>query len=449
MTDATMQLLAEFRSEVPVPDSEATNRAYRRIVGSARVAGPKPTFRRLIARRRLTAALVLGALVFTAAGVAAVTAPWWQSGGPPVDPQQVVAVARDNLPAHVDVARARTVVTAGNAALVAVPLDATGYCLIPAIDGQATLGAQCEYQVTDPQSGDDDRTISVTRHASGDTRAAWIVYGRITDPRATQIDLGPFSLDLAAGGFFLGQVPQAQWAQLSGSATSGAILDGSGAVLHRGCIDWASEPVGGATAGDGEYPLPLWNASTGGTCARQRPPAQPVIDLSRATKLFDVRLIHDDGPWKAGETITMERAPRSDGTTCLVASGPGNHGEGRGGEFTNACAATAGATSTQPISVTFGATLTHLDGKAAYVWEISGTTEPQIAKLELRSDTATTSVPSGGGFFFAQLPTTSPGPQKGTVTMPPGKWLLVGLDITGRQVAQVDLPAARRQATPH
>jgi hypothetical protein len=64
-------------------------------------------------------------------------------------------------------------------------------------------------------------------------------------------------------------------------------------------------------------------------------------------------------------------------------------------------------------------------------------------------DTPTTPVSFGGGFFFAQLPATSPGPQKGTVSMPPGQWLLVGLDATGHQVAEVDLVAAHRHASPH
>jgi hypothetical protein len=449
MTDNTMQLLTDFRGEIPLPDHEATRSAYERIVATTSAQGHVLT--RLIGRKRLTLALAAGALILAAASVAAVKeAPWWQNGAPPVDPQEVVSVASDNLPANVDVARARTVATAGDAALVAVPLNSTGYCLIPALDGRATLGAQCEYQVKNPQNGDDDRTISATRRANGDQPAAWIVYGRITDARAAKLDLGAFTLDLASGGFFLGQVPQAQWSQLSGSATSGTILDSSGDVLRRGCVNWASAPAG--SGGDGEYPLPLWSEQSGGTCKTQKPVTPPTVDLGAAKKVFDVTLTHNYSLWKAGQTITFEAAPRSDGTTCLVASGPGTAGTNHGLGFTNSCAATSDrANAKQPINVGLGAGLTHIGSNAVYTWDISGAVDPRsgITKLELRSDTSTTPVSFGNGFFFAQLPATSPGPQKGTVSMPPGQWLLVGLDATGHQVAEVDLVAAHRHASLH
>jgi hypothetical protein len=449
MTDNTMQLLTDFRSEIPLPDHEATRSAYERIV--ATTSTQRHFLPRLIGRKRLTLALAAGALILAAASVAAVKeAPWWQNGAPPVDPQEVVSVASDNLPANVDVARARTVVTVGDAALVAVPLNRTGYCLIPALDGRATLGAQCEYQVKNPQGGDDDRTISATRRANGDRPAVWIVYGRITDARAAKIDLGAFTLDLGSGGFFLGQVPQAQWSQLSGGATSGTILDSSGGVLRRGCVNWASAPTG--TGADGEYPLPLWSEQTGGTCKPQNPVTPPTVDLRAAKKVFDVTLTQNYSLWKAGQTITFEAAPRSDGTTCLVASGPGTAATNRGFGFTYSCAATSDqANAKQPINVGLGAGLTHVGSHAVYAWDISGAVDPGsgIAKLELRSGTSTTPVSFGGGFFFAQLPATSPGPQKGTVSMPPGEWLLVGLDATGHQVAEVDLVAAHRQASPH
>jgi len=450
MTDDTMTLLANFRSEIPLPDQATAQSTYDRIV--AATSAPHRLLPRIVGRTQLTLAFIAGALVVTAAAVAAVKeVPWWQSGGPAVDPQAVVAVASDNLPANVDVARARTVGAAGNAALVAVPLNRTGYCLIPALDGLATLGAQCEYQVTNPQRGDDDRTVSATRRPTSDQQAAWIVYGRITDPRAAKIDLGAFTLELASGGFFLGQVPQAEWARLSGSATSGAILNSSGAVLRRGCVNWASAPTSSSGAG-GEYPVPLWSDSNGGTCKPVKPSAPPTLNIGAAKKLFDVTLTQNYSLWKAGQTITFEAAPRSDGTTCLVVTGPGTAGTTSGYGFTNSCLATSSQTNTpQPINVGLGAGLTHIDGKAVYTWDISGSIAPgsAIAKLELRSGTSTTSVSLRGGFFFAQLPATSPGPQKGTISMPPGQWRLVGLDATGKQVAEVNLVALHQQASPH
>jgi hypothetical protein len=442
-----LQLLDEFRSEVPAADDATVERVLARITAGAPARRRSP-LQRFGRRQRLTLVIALAALLLAAASVAAVKeGPWWQSGGPPVDPQAVASVARDNMPASVKLADARTVVTSGDAALVAVPLNATGYCLIPAIGGHATLGAQCEYQVRNPERGDDDRTISVTRRAAGSDPAAWIVYGRITDPRATHIDLGPFALDLATGGFFLGEVPQGEWSRLSSSATSGAILDHSGGVLRRGCVNWAAAPVGATK--DGEYPVPLWTESTGSKCNVQKPAVLPTVDLGTAKKLFDVTLTQNYSIWKAGQTVTFEAAQRSDGTSCLVATGP----EAVGGvNFSNGCGADNASTSPQhPINVGIGAGLTHVDGKAVYTWDISGGVDPgsRIVKLELHSDSGTTPVSFAGGFFFAQFPVTTPGPQKGTVSMPPGKWLLLGLDAAGNQVAHVDLVASYRQATPH
>jgi hypothetical protein len=443
-----LQLLDEFRSEVPAADAATVERALARITAGA-AAPRRSRLGRLARRQRPTLVVALAALLLAAASVAAVKeGPWWQSGAPPLDPQAVASVARDNMPASVRVAEARTVVTAGDAALVAVPLNATGYCLIPAIGGRATLGAQCQYQVKSPERGDDDRSLSVTRRASGDEPAAWIVYGRITDPRARRIDLGPFALDLATGGFFLGEVPEADWSRLSGTVTSGSILDRSGAVLRHGCVNWAVAPVG--AAGDGEYPVPLWSESTGGTCEVQKPPVPPTVELGTAKELFDVTLTQNYGIWKAGQTLTFEAADRSDGTRCLVATGPQQSTKGL--DLSGGCGALgAGTSAERPIDVGIGAGLTHVDGRAVYTWDISGAVDPasKIVKLELRSDGGTTPVAFGGGFFFAQLPVTTPGPQQGTVAMPPGKWLLVGLDAAGRQVAQVDLVALHRQATPH
>lgn len=441
-----LRLLNEFRSEVPTADPAIVEDVLARITAGA------PTRRRsllgrLARRQRLTLLISATALLLAAGSVAAVKeAPWWQSGAPPVDPQAVASVARDNMPANVKLADARTVVTSRDAALVAVPLNATGYCLIPAIDGRATLGAQCEYQVRNRERGDDDQTISATRGAHGADPAKWIVYGRITDPRATRIDLGPFALDLATGGFFLGQVPEDEWSRLSGSATSGSILDHSGAVLRRGCVNWAAAPT--STAKDGEYPIPLWTESTAGKCRVQKPPVLPTVDLATARKLFDVTLTQNYSIWKTGQTVTFEVAQRPDGTSCLLATGPPVGGV----NFTDGCGADSATTSPQhPINVAVGAGLTRVHGKAVYTWDISGAVDPdsKIVKLELHSDSGTTPVTLGGNFFFGQFPVTTPGPQKGTMPMPPGNWVLAALNAAGNQVAQVDLVALHQQATPH
>ena len=121
MTDLTSHQLTQFRDDVPYPSAETTQRIYEQVASHSS------------ARRgvRTTLVVALGALLLAAAAVAAVKeVPWWQDGAPPVDPEAVASVARDNMPANVEVDRARTVATAGDAALIAVPLGTSGYSSI-------------------------------------------------------------------------------------------------------------------------------------------------------------------------------------------------------------------------------------------------------------------------------------------------------------------------------
>ncbi|MFL5928496.1 MAG: hypothetical protein ACJ77E_16315 [Gaiellaceae bacterium] len=447
MTDE-LTLLAEFRADVPFADPATTARIYREATLSR--SRSRSSRRRLIRRNRLTLALAATALVLAAAAVAAVKeVPWWQEGPPPVDPHAVASVAADNLPANVAVANARTVATAGDAALVAVPLGKTGYCLIPALGGRGNLGAQCQYRVTDPERGDDDRTVSATRPAAGDEPARWIVYGRITDPRAQTIDLGRLSLGLAPGGFFLANLPDNEWSALSGTASTGEIIGNSGSVLRYGCVDWGPAPDATGAAG-GESPQPLWrNTEKGASCRAQQAPAPPTIYLGQAKKLFDVTLAAPYSIWKGGETVTFEAAPASDGTTCVVVVGPGAPSS-----FDHGCAGVTvpPARAQRPaIDVALDAQLVHEDGKAFYAWAVTGSVDPSrgIAKLEVRSGSDVTAVTSGGGFFFTQLRETTPGPLKGTVPLPAGSWEVVGYDGAGTEVARVDLVELQHRASPH
>ena len=48
-----------------------------------------------------------------------------------------------------------------------------------------------------------------------------------------------------------------------------------------------------------------------------------------------------------------------------------------------------------------------------------------------------------------QLPTTTPGPVKGTVPLPVKTLAIAGYDASGKQVARVDLVAQYRRSTPH
>jgi hypothetical protein len=449
MTGADLDLLIAFRSEVPFPDAYTADKIFERVVsGDSR---GRLWFKRL-RRPRLTLAFAVATLVIAAGAVAAVKeVPWWKSGSPPVNPQSVVSVARDNLPANVVVAEARTVATADNAALVAVPLNKTGYCLIPSLAGTASLGAQCVYEVKNSQRGDEDITRSVTRHRTADDVGAWLIYGRITDPRAASIDLGTFSAVLKPGGFFLARVPDGQWGALGNSANPGRLLDSSGATLRRGCVNWGPSPTATSSTGSGSSSTPLWLESSG-PCRPQTAPPPTTIDFQHAAKLFDVTLTENYSVWKPGQTITFYAAPASDGTTCVAATGPGmpldqtatmmrGHG----------CLGTTLPRSvTEPLRVSIGAQLAHVEGKPVYVWDVSGSIDQKldIAKIQLQSPNGDTAVALGGGFFFGQFPETTAGPSPAPA-FPTGPHWLVAYDSSGNEVVRVDLNELHRQASPH
>jgi hypothetical protein len=443
MSEDALRFLSEFRAEVPFPADEVARTVYDRAVNT------KPQ-RPTLSRRRSVVAVVAALLVFSAAAVAAVReAPWWQSGTPPVDPEAVVSVARDNMPADVRVAEARTVVTDGDAALVAVPLDETGYCLIPALDDHASLGASCVYSVAHPERGDSDSSDTAVRAAKKDAAARWLAYGRITDPRAAKLDLGSFTVDLTPGGFFLARIPEGEWAKLSGTANPGAILDSSGAVLRRGCVNWGAAP-----GQDGQgFPVRsagvLWVDHASGECKPQTVPPPPMLDLSKATTLFDVTLTKPFSVWRPGDRVTFEEAPASDGSMCVVPRGPG---------FPVSAAAqgcswriTPPQAGTSPVEVDFGAQLAHAGGQAFYSWQITGSTDPaaKIARLTLSSPASSVDVTYRDNVFFVELPATTPGPRVGNIPFPDGPWTLTGYDATGNEVTHVDLNELHTRLSPH
>jgi hypothetical protein len=180
VTDHDDQLLLDFRSEVPLPDAETAARVRR-----AAMRTPAPRRVLGLRRRSVGIGLAAAALVLVGGSVAAVLQqPWWQGGESPVDPRSVALLARDNLPAKVDTSRARTVARVDEAALVAVPLDESGYCLVPSLGGRASFGGSCVYELVNPEQGGSDVTRSLAPHGG-----PWLVYGRIAHPRAAAIDL--------------------------------------------------------------------------------------------------------------------------------------------------------------------------------------------------------------------------------------------------------------------
>jgi hypothetical protein len=381
--------------------------------------------------------VLAAALVLVGGAVAAVTElPWWQAGSPPVDPQAVASIARANLPANVDASRARTVATAGDAALIAVPINESGYCLIPTLQGRGNLGGQCEYQLVDLEQGHSDRTTSLTRSDP----QAWIVYGRITDPRAAQIDLGAFTVPLATGGFFLAEVPEDRWPMLNGSANAGRVLDASGTTLRTGCVNWGPAPTS-PDAGRGG--VPLWRPSDA-PCKPERSPGRPTIDLDEAAKLVELRLKTDFSIWKAGTVVALWQAPAQNGWICIYVGpaspaptgtsegfpgGPGQCGQASDDPAASARRAFAGVS----FSVEGGGIVTGRVGSR------SG-----VSRVVLESVSGSTVLPLGGGWFIGQLP------EGGSVgQLPPGgPFTLVAYDAAGNELGRQSLEQIHRAATP-
>ena len=416
----------------------------------------KRTAPRLSVRRRwLAPAFALVVVLGSGATYAAVRGlPWWQTGSPPIDPQAVVSVARDNLPADVRTAHARTVAQTGDAALVAVPLDQTGYCLIPALDGHASLGAQCEFQVASPERGDDDLLRSFAHPAGRPGGPAWIVYGRITDPRAAAVELngaGGASLTVALhpGGFFLATIPGGLWGQLANSTGVGRILDASRAVLRSGCVSWGPSPT---SAGAGSSDTAVWRNGHG-NCTAPPPAAPPALasaDLSRARKLVELTLVSSFGLFKQGTTIALWEAPGAKGAACIFQAkadetptpfpGSGDNPVGGGACYPSG---SPPATTDRPIHLSIGATrLPNGD----YSTLIDGSVDPAagITRLELHSATAVTPVAFANSWFLAELPDST------SAHLPDGgPWLLIGYDSGGNEVSRVDLDRLQADATPH
>lgn len=432
MTDHD-QLLVDFRSEVPLPDAQTAHRIRRLAERPERSAR---RFLALVLRRPRTAVVLTAALVVVGGSLAAVNElAWWQAGAPPVDPQAVASIARANLPANVDTSRARTVARAGDAALVAAPINENGYCLIPTLRGRGDLGGQCEYQLVDLQQGRSDRTASLARRDP----AAWIVYGRITDPRAAKIDLGAFSVPLVTGGFFLAEVPEDRWPTLSGRANAGRILDASGAVLRTGCVNWGPAPTS-PEAGRGG--VPLWRPSSG-PCKPEQYPGRPTVDLDEASKLAELRLKADFSIWKAGSVVALWQAPARNGWFCtyVAAASPAPAGTSEGlpggpyqcNQGGEAAASAGRAFAGVSFSVEGGGIVTGRVGSRS-----------DVSRVVLESASGSTVLPLGGGWFIGQLP------DGGSVgQLPPGgPFTLVAYDAEGKELGRQSLEQIRQAATP-
>lgn len=390
-------------------------------------------------RRQRIAILAASALLAVSGGAlaAATQAPWWESGTPPVDPSAVVAVARDNLPANVDAGRARTVAESEDAALVAVPLDETGYCLIPSLGGRADIGAQCVYQVVNPERGDSDLLAGYARPAAKGTAGTWIVYGRITDPRAAHVELGALTVRLRPGGFFLAPVPKDRWQALGGRATRGRVLDASGATLRTGCVNWGPSPESSAAA---PGKVRLWSDGSG-PCTPQPSFGPPILDLGRAEKLVELRLAFDFSIWKAGATIALWRGEAEDGRVCVwvAAASPAPAGTSQG---LPGGPGSCGSERPLPDGRPFGSVSFSVGPGGLIIGRIGP--RSGIARVVLRSGSGATVLPFRQGWFLGQLPE---GGVEGKLP-PGGPFVLVGYDRSRREIASESLDEIRARATP-
>lgn len=437
--------------DVPDASSPAAEALYARL--SARANGGSGQQRRR--RRLLVAAFAAGLLLATGAAVAAVTvAPWWQDADPPVNPEvvdrQLTAPKEESFPPTADRSRARTVAKANGAALVAAPVGETGYCLIPSLPGSPDLGFSCVYQVKDPEKGTSDDLRSYARPAAAGT-PRWIIYGRVTDPRAAALDLTPaagfpFTVALQPGGFFLADIPESRWAALANKAGPGKIVDASGNTLRRGCVNWAPSPTDPAA---GRSRFGFWHDGSG-PCRPLPPPVFQTPDVGRAEKLVELTLEEKFSIWDKGTKVAVWRAPTDQGGECVYlaeASPPVADGSPRDARtMPGGGGCSAGPRPAPEFSGTFATSFSWTHHDDGYGVLVQGQVDPgtPIVKVALRSATAEIAIPFDNGFYLAQLPSSSASGE-----LPPGgPYTLVGYDASGREVASQDLAALLKKLRP-
>jgi hypothetical protein len=405
-------------------------------------AGAPTKTRGVWPRPRVLAAVAVGALLLVSGGALAAIhgVPWWEEAEPPVNPKVVdwqLAPHADgsNFPPRADRSRARTVAKEDGAALVAAPVGDGGYCLIPSLPGDPDLGFSCVYQP-------DDMLLGYARPPSDGT-PRWIIYGRVVDPEAATLDLSKaagvtFEVPLQHGGFFLANVPEERWDNLSGRAGEGRILDHSGETLRTGCVNWGPAP---SRSGAGLARYPFWTEDD--PCRPRSLPGRPRIDLDKAQRLVALLLSVDFSIWDKGTTVAVWRAPALDGRECIYVApvspqprGVSEHLPGGGG----VCGPPAGERPTSqeafgPIQISSGS-------GGLVVGEVGASRG--IVRVELHDARGSTTLPFANGYFLGQLPEGgSPG------TLPPGgPFTIVGYDATGKEVATADLKELIKVRTP-
>jgi hypothetical protein len=424
-----------LQTAVPAPDA-GPHESWADVLHRSGVARER---RR---RRVLLAAALAGLVLATGAALAAVAeVPWWEDAAPPVNPKVLdwqLAPPADGtaFPPRADRSRARTVATEDGAALVAAPVGQGGYCVIPSLPGDPDLGFSCVYQLS-------DEFRSYARPPSAGT-PRWIIYGRITDPDAATLDLSeaarvPFEVELQRGGFFLANVPEGRWDELSGRAGEGRILDASGETLRTGCVNWGPSPHAPAAG------LSRWGFWSEGRepCLPQPVPTRPKVDLDKARKLVALRLSADFSIWTKGTTVAVWRAPTLDGNECTFVAPasprPSGVSEGvPGGPSICGPPASRRLPSEDP----FGTMSFSVAGGGLIEGEVDRSSG--IVRIALRSRTGSTTLPFNNGHFLGQLPEDG---SRGEFPRG-GPFVLVGYDAAGKEVARADLEKRYAQGSP-
>jgi len=368
-------------------------------------------------RRRISVVAVTFALfVVGGVGIAGTYDDWWTNNAPAVQPAQLGEAAEENgsVGIDLDLAKKATVARIGDAALDAVATNGgKGYCMSLFLNGRHGMGTSCT-------------TVSDSEYMTRADDGHWIGYGRILDANAAALDMSgaglPAHVPLERGGFFLFDIPRDAWKSLDSRSGDIAVLDASGNTIRRACVFVGIAPPS-RFAGDGSL------GETPGTCAKLKPIiAAPELD--KATRLVSLTLAHDQGTYRAGDTITLWTAPNRGGGDCWLVS-TGDRPSSQGG----ASCADLPAPSYSP---TLGSSLVG----DHYAHLVQGFVDPKLGAVqaELVGATETLPVSLADQTYLAELP-DSPKDGTGPGAVPGGPWHLVLLDAAGREVKSYLLPA--------
>jgi hypothetical protein len=248
-------------------------------------------------RRRLTlVAATIALFALGGVGIAGTYDDWWTNNAPAVQPGQLGEVANENKSVGIDLdlSQKATVARTADAALDAVSTNnGNGYCMSLFV-GSKHIGSSCT-------------TVADSEYRTRADDTHWIGYGRILDANAAALDLSGAGLashvPLERGGFFLFDIPRADWHALDGRVGDIAVLDAEGKTIRRACIYVGAAPpspyAGGGALGDAP-----------GKCAQLVPLTSPP-DRSRAQTLVTLN------------GFSLSRMPTVDGTGTCWSLDPG------------------------------------------------------------------------------------------------------------------------------